>query len=363
MTDHFYAVIMAGGGGTRLWPVSRQATPKQMLKLFDNRSLFQISTERLKGIFPQKKIFVVTTSVQAKELWKQVPHLPVENYLLEPAPRGTAAVVAMAAAAILKRDPQAVLAVLTADHFIENVEGFQNALLAANALAKNGYVVTLGIKPTYAATGYGYVESGEVLGEYQGLTGYQLRRFVEKPDGARAKTFLENNLMNWNSGMFITRADIILAEYERLLPDLYGKLMEIRPWLGEDHSNPRFMETWSSIIPQTIDYGIMEKCNCAAVIPTRDLGWNDVGSWDSFFEVMPADENGNIILEGKHVGLDTSNSLVVSTDPKALVVTMGMKNVIIVNTPNAVLICPRGESQHVKEIVKYLKDNHYTLFL
>lgn len=346
-----------------MWPVSRQATPKQMLKLFDTRSLFQISTERLKDIFPQQQLYVVTTSVQAKELWKQVPHLPVENYLLEPAPRGTAAVVAMAAAAIQKRDPQAVLAVLTADHFIENVAGFQNALLAANDLAKNGYVVTLGIKPTYAATGYGYVESGERLGEFHGLTGFQLRRFVEKPDASRARSFLENSLMNWNSGMFITRADVILAEYERLLPELYHNLMEISPWLGKDHSNPTFMQTWSTITPQTIDYGIMEKCNCAAVIPTSDLGWNDVGSWDSFFDVMPPDENGNIILNGKHVGLDTSNSLIVSTDPKALVVTMGMKNVIIVNTPTAVLICPRGESQHVKEIVQYLKENHYTLFL
>lgn len=363
MVDHYYAVIMAGGGGTRLWPVSRQSTPKQMLKLFGERSLFQISVDRLNGIFLPQNIYVVTTAAQAADLQLQVPGIPTANYLIEPMPRGTAAVVAMAAAAIQKIDTQATLAILTADHFIENISGFHQVLLAAHDLAGKGYLVTLGIKPTMPATGYGYIESGEKQGDFYGMTGYKVNRFVEKPNRELANSFLEKESMNWNSGMFITRADVILDEYQQHMPDLFDKIEVIKPLLGVDHSSPGFTDTWASIVPQTIDYGIMEKSTRAAVIPVSDLGWNDVGSWDSFFEVMIPDENGNIILGGSHIGLGTDESLVVSTDPNFMVVTLGMSNMIVVKTANAILICPRGQSQRVKELVQYLKDHHYTLFL
>ncbi len=363
MADHYYAVIMAGGGGTRLWPVSRQANPKQMLKLFGERSLFQISVERLSGLFKLDNIFVVTTASQAKELQVQVPAIPKANYLIEPMPRGTAAVVAMAAAALQKLDPEATLAVLTADHFIENVTGFHQALLAAQKLATQGNLVTLGIKPTMASTGYGYIESGEKLGKFDSLTGYSVKRYVEKPNSELARQFLESPLMNWNSGMFITRADVILNEYQQHMPDLFAQIETLKPFLAADHSCDAFVGTWSGIIPQTIDYGIMEKSACVAVIPVSDLGWNDVGSWDSFFDVMDPDENGNIILGSAHIGLETSGSLVISTDPRFMVVTMGMSNMIVVKTSDALLICPRGQSQRVKELVQYLKEHQYTLFL
>jgi len=363
MLEHFYAVIMAGGGGTRLWPVSRHTTPKQMLRLFGEKSLFQIAVDRLEGLFNTDQIFVVTIAEQARQLQLIAPAIPIGNYLIEPMPRGTAAVVAMAAAALYNQDKDAVLAILTADHFIGDVPEFQKILCAAHDLANEGYLTTLGITPTYASTGYGYIESGIELGTFRGARGYRVKHFVEKPDEATAEIFLNNPLMAWNSGMFITRADVILGEFKLYMPELSKSIEELTALIGKDHANEKFINTWSSIKPQTIDYGIMEKSQKAAVIPAANLGWNDVGSWDSLFDVLSPDEHGNIIVNANPITLETKNSLIVSTDPTSVVVTMGLKDIIVVKTPDAVLICPRGESQRVKELVNYLKENHYTLFL
>ncbi len=361
--DHFYAVIMAGGGGTRLWPISRKSSPKQVLKLFGSQSLYQLAVDRLEGIFPDSHRYVVTIAEQAKVLQSQTPGIPEKNYLIEPAPRGTAAVVAMAAATLLKGDPDATLAILTADHFMANLDVFHNTIRAAYELAQHGLLVTLGIQPTFPSTGYGYVESGAKLGVYNSLDGYEVKRFVEKPDSTTAESFLQSPMMNWNSGMFIWRADVILQEFEQYMPDLCTRIRSIHPYLGIDHAHLNFVKKWQEIQPQTIDYGIMEKSKRTAVIPVKDLGWNDIGSWDSFFDLTQADENGNILVNVQHVGIQTSGCLVVSDDPSSLVVTLGIKEMIVVKTPDAVLICPRGESQHVKDLVNYLKQNNYTLFL
>lgn len=363
MSDHYYAVIMAGGGGTRLWPVSRRNTPKQIIRLFGEKSLFQMAVDRLQGFIPPENIYIVTIADQVEQLRSQQPEINNRNFLIEPKPRGTAAVVAMAAAAIRKRDPQATLAILTADHFITNVPEFQKTLTAAYELANNGFITTMGVKPVYPATGYGYIESGEELGLYSGIRGYRVLCFVEKPDEVRAGQFFRQDNMTWNSGMFICRADVILGEFKKHMPELYSTLDSLLPSIGEDHSGDAFVQAWTEIQPQTIDYGVMEKTTLAAVLPVKDLGWNDVGSWDSFFEVSDSDENGNIVVQARYVGVGTKDSLIVSTDAEKLVVTLGMKNVIIVQTPDAVLICPRGESQRVKELVDYLKEHHYTLFL
>lgn len=361
--DHFYAVIMAGGGGTRLWPISRQASPKQVLKLFSNQSLFQLAVDRLKGIFPESHRYVVTIAEQAKILQSQTPGVPVQNYLIEPAPRGTAAVVAMAAAALVKVDPDATLAILTADHFMASLEVFHQSIAAGYELAQKGLLVTLGIQPTFPSTGYGYIESGQKLGDYNGMAGYEVKRFVEKPDLQTAESFLKSSDMNWNSGMFIWRADVILQEFEQYMPDLCTRIHSLHTYLGIDHTHLNFVTKWQEIQPQTIDYGIMEKSKRTAVIPVRQLGWNDIGSWDSFFDLVQPDANGNIFVNVQHVGFETNGCLVISDDPSSLVVTLGLKDMIVVKTPDAVLICPKGESQHVKELVNYLKLNKYTLFL
>lgn len=361
--DHYYAVIMAGGGGTRLWPVSRHDSPKQTLRLFEENSLFQLAVGRLVDFLPLERIFVVTSADLLEQLHEQVPGIGLKNFIIEPQPRGTAAVVALAAAALRKEDPEAVLAVLTADHLIPDKAEFHACLQAARELADQGYIVTMGIKPTYAATGYGYIESGVEIGEFSGIRGYRVVNFIEKPDETRAKKLVSLENYSWNSGMFITRAGVVLGEYERYMPDLYSIIQTLEPIMDVDHLAPDFVTTWMSIKPETIDYGIMEKTPLAAVLPLANLDWIDVGCWDSFFDVFTGDAKGNIVLRAKHEGIETTNSLIVSTDPDKLIVTMGMKDLIVIQTPDAILICPRGESQRVKELVNYLKTKQYTLYL
>lgn len=363
MTEPYYAVIMAGGGGTRLWPLSRQHQPKQFLRLGADRSLFQQSVDRLEGVFSPDRIFVVTIADQAPELKLQAPQIPSQNFILEPMPRGTAAVVGLAAMLLNQMDAQASMAVVTADHLIGNVPHFHQLLRTAYQVSQQGYLMTLGIRPTYAATGYGYIQRGERLDFVDGQPVYRVQRFKEKPNEAAAAEFLAGGDHDWNSGMFIWRADTILAEFRRLMPELFGQLQIICPQWGSPRFDVVMSEIWPKIRPETIDYGIMEKANQVAVLPASDLAWNDVGSWDSLFEVLPADENGNIILSAHHVELDSTSSLIFAEDAERLITTIGVKNLIIVDTGSALLICQRNDSQQVREIVNILKKSGLTRYL
>jgi mannose-1-phosphate guanylyltransferase len=357
-TDHYYAVIMAGGGGTRLWPLSRRMRPKQMLRLIADDSLFQLAVKRLEGLFPPDHIYVVTVKEQAEILREQCPDIPPENFLLEPMPRGTASVVGLAAIAIQHRDPQAVIAILTADHFIANVERFHSLLHAAQEAALDGYLVTLGITPTYPATGYGYIQSGERLGTYQDMDVFRVLRFTEKPDESRARLMLQAGDHAWNSGMFVWRAEKILGEFARQMPALYAQLREV----GSAWDTPQHLEVlnqvWPQIKEETIDYGIMENAQQVAVIPAADLGWSDVGSWDSLFDVLPADDNGNIVMGGQHLGLNTKSSLVYVDREHRLIVTLGVEDLIVVDTGDVLLICRKDQAQKVRQVVNQLKQTN-----
>jgi mannose-1-phosphate guanylyltransferase len=356
MFEHYYAVIMAGGEGSRLWPLSRQSRPKQMVQLGSDRTLFQVAVDRIAAVFPPERILVVTIADQAQDLKRQSPEIPAGNFLLEPMPRGTASVVGLAAIAVRQRDPQAVMAILAADHLIQNVAYFQHLLVDALRLAGDGFLVTLGIRPTYPATGYGYIQRGARLEDYPFLV-YQVQRFKEKPDEETARNFLARGDHDWNSGMFIWRIERILEEIGRFMPELAGKLEAIaRDW-GTPAGAAALEQVWPTITPQTVDYGIMEKADRVVVIPAVDLGWNDVGSWESMFEVFETGADGNVILDAEHMGLATTNSLVVSDHTDRLIVTMGMDNVIVVDTQDAVLICSRKHAQKVREIVNLLKKN------
>ena len=361
--DHFYAVIMAGGGGTRLWPLSRRSCPKQMLRLFDGKSLFEVALNRLNGLFDIQHIFVVTVKDQVDELSRLAPDLPLQNFLIEPMPRGTAAVAAMAAAAISKVDPQATIAILTADQFIQSVADFHEILTNAYEIAQTDVLVTLGIQPTFPSTGYGYIESGDSVSNIEHIKAFKVNAFFEKPTEARAIEFLRNEKFSWNSGMFIWKVDVILKEIKRYMPQLFATVNSLNHLLLKDHSKPEFVDQWSQIKPQTIDYGIMEKSERVVVLPASTLGWNDVGSWDSLFEVLTPDLNGNIVINARHVGMETDDSLIFSTSKDRLVVTIGTQNMIIVDTQDAILICPRGESQRIKELVQYLNDHQFTQYL
>jgi len=355
MPDPYYAVIMAGGGGTRLWPLSRQSRPKQMLRLFGDRTLFQIAVDRLKGLFQPEQILVVTVAEQAEALHQSRPEIPWENFLIEPMPRGTASVVGLAAAAIRHRDPQGVMAVLTADHFIENEALFRSVLSAACEVARDGYLVTLGITPTFPSTGYGYIEHGEHLRDYQGFPVYRALRFKEKPGQEQAEQMLESGNHHWNSGMFIWKVDRILAEFHRQMPELAASLEHISQSWGSPDRERVVQETWPHIKSETIDYGIMEHAQNVAVLPVAEIGWNDVGSWESLFDVLPADSHGNIMIDADHIGVNTSNSLVLENGTRRLVVTIGLNDVVIIDTGDVLLVCDKNQSQQVRQVVNLLK--------
>jgi mannose-1-phosphate guanylyltransferase len=355
MLEHYYAVIMAGGGGTRLWPLSRRKRPKQMLSLFDERTLFQTSVQRLEGVFPPERILVVTVSEQAEELRQQTPYIPKENFLLEPMPRGTASVVGLGAIAIQQRDPQAVMAVLTADHYIGNESLFRDILGTAYDVAQDGYLVTLGIEPTFPATGFGYIQRGEDLGAYRGMAVYRVSQFKEKPDEEQARAMLQTGDHSWNSGMFVWKVESILAEFRRQMPQLANALETISLSWRTPKKDKVLDKVWPSIQPETIDYGIMEHASSVVVIPAADLEWSDVGSWDSLFNILDADEDGNIIMGGEHVGLDTRQTLVYMDKERRLIVTIGVQDLVLVDTGDVLLVCKKDQAQQVRQVVNQLK--------
>lgn len=360
---HFFAVIMAGGGGTRLWPWSRKEQPKQMLRIIGNRSMFQISVDRLEGIIPTNNIFVVTTAEQAEKLEEQVPKISGENYLLEPMPRGTASVVGLAAIQLLARDPDAVMAVLTADHYIKNEKYFRDLLASAYQCAADDHLVTLGIKPGFASTGMGYIQQGKKLEKPFEHELFAVKRFTEKPDAHTAERFIQSGDYSWNSGMFIWRADRIYAEIQHDLPDLYAKLEKLVPAVGTPDYPEKLAQIWPTIEPVTIDYGVMEKAKDVVVLPAHSLGWSDIGSWESIYGVIPEDKDGNIHINCKTINLDSEGTLTCSENPDKMIITMGMKNVVIVETEKAIMVCPRSETQRVREIVQYLKDHNLETYL
>lgn len=361
--EHTYAVIMAGGGGTRLWPISRKETPKQLLPLLGKETLFQSTVARLEKLFPPERILVVTVAEQAREMQKQVPSIPGENYLIEPAPRGTASVVALAAAVLQKRDPQALMAIQTSDHYIRNRDLFHYLINTAFEVARKNYLVTLGITPTYPSTGYGYIQQGLPLdGDYK-YPVYAVERFKEKPDEETAQQLLRSGDHSWNSGMFVWRVDAILAEIKRQMPELFEVVNKIAAAWGTAEQEAVVQTHWFDLQNQTIDYGVMEKAERVAVLPAGGLGWSDVGSWDSLFDVLMPDMNGNVATSGQHLALDTNNTLVYTRTDERLVVTIGLDDMVIVDAGDVLMVCKVDQSQKVKDVVEHLKKHHQEKYL
>jgi len=364
MTEHTYAVIMAGGGGTRLWPVSRRERPKQLLPLLGKETLFQSTVSRLETMFPPERILVVTVAEQARVMKEQVPSIPDENYLIEPAPRGTASVVALAAGVLKKRDPQAVMAIQTADHHIRNKDLFKYLISTALDVAQKNYLVTLGITPTFPSTGYGYIQQGDLLdGDYR-YPVYTVKRFKEKPDHATAQQLLQGGDHSWNSGMFVWQVDTILAEIERQMPELHQAVNEIVSAWDTDQRDQVLRSQWNDLKSQTIDYGVMEKAEHVAILPAGGLGWSDVGAWDSLFEVLLPDMNGNVAVNSQnHLALDTHNALVYSTNNERLVVTIGLDDVVVVDADDVLMICQVDQAQKVRDVVEHLKKHNQEKYL
>lgn len=348
----FYALIMAGGGGTRLWPLSRRARPKQALTLVGERTMFEHAVDRIAPVFQPEEIFVVTGADQVESLMLQAPELPGGNFLVEPVGRGTAPAIGLGAIHLRRRDPEAIMAVLTADHFIRDVETFRRVLLAAAQVAEKGHLVTLGITPSFPSTGFGYILQGEKLYEVDGFTVYRAERFTEKPSAETAFQMVESGLYTWNSGMFIWRVDRILEEIARQMPDLHNVLMQVDAVLGTPAYEGTLARLWPELATQSIDYGVMEGARDVVVIPV-DIGWSDVGNWSSMREILPADADGNVAV-GEHLGIDTRNTIVFGG--RRLIATIGVENLIIVDTDDALLVCPVEREQEVREVVRRLQE-------
>ncbi|MCX6065494.1 MAG: mannose-1-phosphate guanylyltransferase [Chloroflexi bacterium] len=357
--DHTYAVIMAGGGGTRLWPLSRKESPKQLLPLIGEETLFQSTVQRLAGLFPPERILVVTLAEQAEEMQKQAPEIPVGNYLIEPTPRGTASVIGLAAAVIHKRDPQAMMIILPSDHFIRNRDLFHYLVSAAVEVAQTDYLVTLGITPTHPSTAYGYIQQGApVAGNFR-YPAYNVSRFTEKPDDESARKMLRTGDHSWNSGMFVWKTERILSEFRRQMPELSSALEKIAVKLDSPERDSVIESVWPDLATETIDYGVMEKAEKVAVLPAGGLGWSDVGSWDSLFEVLLPDMNGNIGVNAQQLALETHNTLIYGTPgSERLIVAIGVDDLVIVDAGDVLLICKSDQSQKVRDVVAHLKKHH-----
>lgn len=360
--EHTYAVIMAGGGGTRLWPVSRKRHPKHVLPLLGDRTLFQRTLDRLEGFLNPPNILVVTTAEQAGELKAQAGQIPERNFILEPMPRGTASVVGLAAAVLIQRDPEALMCVLPADHFIGNADLFHLVMGVAVQVAQNGYLVTLGITPTFPATGYGYIQRSAPLPEHYDYPVYRVQRFTEKPDEGEARRMIACGDHVWNSGMFIWRAERILAEIARWMPDLKTNLDAIQAGWNTPDQERILASIWPLVKSETIDYGIMERAENVAVLPAGGLDWSDVGSWDSLFDVLLPDDGGNVVVNSQLLPIETHNTLVYSSEKK-LVATIGIDDLIIVDSGDALLVCRKDQAQQVRQIIEVLRKSKLEGFL
>jgi len=349
-----YAVIMAGGRGTRFWPRSRETKPKHLLDIVSNRTIIQETIDRIKPLIAPANILIVTGKKHARELIRQLPEIPAKNIIIEPVGKNTAACIGLAALHIQKRVPDAVMIVLPSDHAIGNTNEYLAVISAAAKVAgKEADLVTIGIKPTGPETGFGYLEAGDSLGRDAGKEVFRVKSIREKPDLAKARKFVQSGKFYWNSGMFIWKASTILKEIERCLPDLNAGLMKIKDALGTSKEVAVVPKVYSRLASISIDYGVMEKADNVLMLP-GDFGWSDVGSWDALWEISAKDNQGNALTGGgSAIFTDTEDALVYT--PKKLVAMVGVKDLIIVETADALLICKKGRSQDVKKVVDALE--------
>jgi mannose-1-phosphate guanylyltransferase/mannose-6-phosphate isomerase len=339
-----FGVILAGGLGTRFWPLSRSQYPKQVLRLLGSESLLQATCGRLLPRIPPERLAVVSAAAQADVIRLDLHRQGLANVhlWLEPEGKNTAPAVALAAALMGPEHKNDIMAVFPADHYIRDTAAFHQALDQGAALAQAGFLVTFGITPTRPDTGYGYIKAGEPLAG----GGLKALAFREKPDLSRARAFLEEGGYYWNSGIFLFRRDVFQKALAQHLPEVHQELKGLVPGVSQD----ALAEVYRLLPNISLDHGIMEKADNVAVVPV-DLGWSDVGTWSALHDLVPADDRGNVIL-GRALDIDSRDSLIFSQD--RLVATIGLSNMIVVDTPDATLVCPRDRVQEVKDLVAEL---------
>ena len=351
---NIYAVIMAGGTGTRFWPLSRESSPKQMLKIVGEDTMIRQTIKRLRGFISPGNLFIATNRKQAFDLNLHLEDLKKDNYpfgiIAEPVGKNTAPAIGLAAIRLKKINSNSIMIVLPADHSISNEKAFIDVLKKAVQGAEKGHLVTMGIKPTRPETGYGYIKIKQgARGKGQGI--FKVERFVEKPDVKTAQRYLKTHNYFWNSGIFVWKAAVILNEIKRYMPTLYDGLLKIEKTVGTKKEKETEDAVYAKLESVSIDYGILEKSKKVMIIPAN-IGWSDVGSWTALDDILPHDTKGNII-RGNVIDVESKNSFILGSD--RVVATIGLKDMIVVDTPDATLVCPKAKSQDVKKIVDELK--------
>lgn len=342
--SHLYGLILAGGRGTRFWPRSRRANAKQVLKFFGDRSLIQQTVDRLRPVLPPERIWILTNDHLRAEIVRQLPEVPKKQILAEPAQRNTAPAIGLAAHILQSIDPDAVMGVFPADHVIGKPRDYVKLIRPAFKAAKEGKIVVLGIEPRWAETGYGYIEMAKVQG--------RVTSFREKPDAATAEQFLKAGNFYWNAGMFFWKASVLLDELRKYLPKTATLIAGLPAF-----SSRQFAAKMAEVFPRceniSIDYAVLERAKNVVGIPAGDIGWNDVGSWNAVYELQRRDAQGNAV-RGDALLADSSGNYVDGAKSK-LIALLGVHDLIVVDTPDALLIADRSRAQQVGDLVKRLE--------
>jgi mannose-1-phosphate guanylyltransferase len=357
--DHI--VIMAGGKGQRFWPRSTEDMPKQFQKIASDRTMIQETFNRVYPEYDKGHIYVVLGESMVSHLFDQLPSLARQNIIVEPTGRNTAAAIGLASIYIEKRDSDAVIIMLTADHVVKPKDSFLTALEAAIAIARRGYLVTFGIIPTRAATEYGYIELGDKLDRKHDLEVYGVEKFTEKPNEETARHFMQSGNYLWNSGMFAFRVQDMLKAFERYMPELFSSLTKIRQSIGSKDEERVKREQFGSIESISIDYGVMERAKNIACIRTNFL-WDDIGSWSSIARHRKMGKDGNI-TEGDVIIIDSKNNIVLGEEDEAISI-IGVNDLIIVKHENKLLICHKSRDQDLKYALKHMsQDEKFSRYL
>ncbi len=365
-----HAVIMAGGSGTRFWPESRADRPKQLLRMSGERTMIQATVDRLGDLVTPDRTLVATTARLARSVAEQLPELPQDAILVEPCKRDTAPCIGLAAMRIARADPDAVMAVMPSDHVIGPAEVFRDAIRFAAAVVQQRpeQMVTFGIRPTYPAESFGYIERSMPL-ECEAAASlahppavFHVLKCHEKPKALVARQYLETGLYYWNSGIFVWKAATILAAIERFQPEMYEHLCKIGEAADSPHCGDVLDREFSAIRPISIDFGVMEHVDDVVVVEAP-FDWDDVGSWRSLERLRPLDRDGNVIDAARYLGLDTSGTIVRGTNSDNIVVTVGVKDLIVIVTPDATLVADKHDEESIRRITGLLEDRGWKEYL
>lgn len=352
-----WAVVMAGGSGTRFWPESRKNLPKQFLNIFGRKTLLEQTFDRLKKVIPASRILVFTAQDKVA-LTAKLLRVSSAQVMGEPVGRNTAPCAAWAASHILKKDPSAVLGIFPADHFIKDEKTFLRALRVAYLQAeKKGMPVTLGIKPEEPHTGYGYLEMGKKTATVSGISVFHLKRFCEKPAASLAQRYFHSGKFLWNAGIFIWRADCLLETVRRHLPAVFNTVVKIT---SGELSRRRIRQAFQKVPNISIDYGLMEKISGGILTIPVSMGWNDVGSWATLRNLLAKDSKGNVVM-GNAMLVESSGNLIKTKD--RFIAAVGLKNHVVVDTGDVVLVCPIGQTESIRKIVAILKQKKLVRYL